>query len=818
MNAADVGLPAPEPTERGVDLPDFGRLASMLRRQWLLLVVVTLTVFAGMVIFTFRQAPRYTATVTIMMNTRSNVLSGLQQPSSDAPDDSGEIDTEVEVLKSRALTDQVVKALNLDNDPEFNARLRSTSPAGRLIKKPLDLLDALFTPGGGRALGGADGDRIKSHNAVIDSVLKSLNVRRLGATSVTDISFRSLDPVKAAAIANGYADQYLIQQMDAKYESSQTANHWLTQRLAELQPQVEQAEAAVQQYKAQHGLLASVGSTLTEQEISNLDTQLDQAKADLAEKDARMRTAQQDLQAGSTGENLAGPLASPTISALRAQQAEASSKLAEIQTTYGPRHPDTQRAQHQLAEINTQISAELSRQVDNLRSEDSIASQRVASLQASLANAKGTLVGNNAASVELADLQRRASAASALYDSLLSRATQVSTGQGGEQPDARIVSHASVPNRPSSPNKPLNLALGLMLGLAAGVGCVWLIEALSRGLNTPEEVERVFNLPHLAPVLSLKSTVDHREPGREVRRRVADRSLSILSAAFRKLRAAILASKGDDPILDAGRNLVDRPLTILSEACSNLRAQIPPPKARDDEPVPDAGRYVAEKPLSIFSEAFRNLRASILFSKGEGPVKVVALTSAIPGEGKTTTTLCLGKSMAMSGAKVVVVDCDLRCGDINRQIGGSPEFGLLEVLHGTAKLDDVLVRDEASGAWFLPLADAIYTPRDLFGTPAMDDLLEALRQRFDFVLLDTAPVLPVSDTRILAAKADIVLLLVKWRSTPRKLIEFAINSLNFAGADIAGIVLTQVDARELAKYENGYAGFYNAAYRKYYVQ
>jgi capsular exopolysaccharide synthesis family protein len=651
-----------------------------------------------------------------MINTRTSPVLGIQQALSglSGVSDDSVIDTEVEVLKSRTLADRVIKALNLDNDKEFNGA-RAASGAPPILGKPA-------APSGPRA---AAVEQTKVHDTVVDNVLRNLSVKRSGTTYVIDVTFKSNNPAKAAAIANAYADAYLIEQMQAKYDASQGATRWLNQRLDELQPQVEQAEAAVQQYKAQHGLLASVGSTLTEQEISNLNTQLDQAKADMAEKDARMRTAQQEVQAGSSGENLAGPLTSPTVSALRNQQAEVSAKVADLQTKYGPRHPEVQRAQRQLADINTQISAELARQVSNLRSEDAIAAQRVASLQASLAGAKGTLIGNNAASVELDDLQRRATAASTLYDSLLARAKQISAEQGSEQADARVVSLAKIPLKPTYPNKPMNLALGLMLGVGAGAGAVFLIEALARGVNTTEDVERFFNLPHLGSVLSLASTTNTKLAGI------------------------------------------------------------------------DASRYVADKPLSAFSEAFRNLRASILFSRTDGGIKVVALTSALPGEGKTTTAVCLGKSMAMSGAKVVIVDCDLRCGNINRLLDVQPSAGLIDVLEGRAKLDDVLLRDPTSGVWVLPLTEAIYTPVDLFGSPAMDTLLVELRHRFDVVLLDTAPVIPVSDTRILAAKADVVVLLAQWRKTPRKIIEAAVASLNYVGADIAGIALTQVNAKEM---------------------
>ncbi|MGH6958691.1 MAG: polysaccharide biosynthesis tyrosine autokinase [Caulobacteraceae bacterium] len=559
-----------------------------------------------------------------------------------------------------------------------------------------------------------------------------------------DVGFTSKSPEKSADIANAFADKYLSEQLQAKYEATQQATAWLNDRLAELEPQVDASEAAVQRYKAAHGLLASVGSTLTEQEISNLNEQLAQARADEAEKDARAHTAQQEAQAGSNGANLAGPLNSQTMMQLRTQQAEASAKVADLGTKYGPRHPEVQRAERELADINAQINQELARQVSNVQAEDQVARQRVASLQASLNGAKGALIGNNAASVELDDLVRKASAASTLYDSLLNRAKQTSTDLGDQQSDARVVSHAKIPVTPSYPNKTLDLGLGLLLGLAGGLAAGFAMEALDSGLTTSADVERWFGLPHLGAIPLLGSTQDDKGP------------------------------------------------------------KLAPPD------------QIVRKPLSAFAEAFRNLRASVVFSKVDTPVRVILITSALPGEGKTTTTWCLGKSMAMSGSKVVVVDCDLRRRNVSKLAGVEPERGLVELLQGGARLDDVLTHDEESGAWLLPLASSSYTPRDLFGSNAMDRLLEELKHRFDFVILDTAPVIPVSDTRVLAPKADATVFLVQWRKTPRKAIEAGLGLLKSIGVEVTGIALTLVDVREQAKFGYGDAGYYYRSYRKYY--
>jgi capsular exopolysaccharide synthesis family protein len=198
-------------------------------------------------------------------------------------------------------------------------------------------------------------------------------------------------------------------------------------------------------------------------------------------------------------------------------------------------------------------------------------------------------------------------------------------------------------------------------------------------------------------------------------------------------------------------------------------------------------------------------------------VKIVAVTSSLPGEGKTTTSICLGRASALQGARVVVVDCDLRRRTVNRVLGAEPTVGLLEVLSGESTLQEAIVVDKDTGAHFLPLAKSAFTPKDVFGTVAMDRLLTDLRARYDLVVLDTAPVLPVADTRVLAPKADAVIFLARWRKTPQHAIEAAFRLLSGTGAHMGGVALTQVDMKQQAKYGYGDAGYYYAEYKKYYV-
>ena len=226
--------------------------------------------------------------------------------------------------------------------------------------------------------------------------------------------------------------------------------------------------------------------------------------------------------------------------------------------------------------------------------------------------------------------------------------------------------------------------------------------------------------------------------------------------------------------------------------------------------------YMVDQPLSSFAEALRNLRAFLLFSGDARPVKLLALTSAVPREGKSMTSFCLARALALSGSNVVVVDCDLRLRGLSKLMG-EPATGIVQVVDGEAPLEQALVRDARTGLWVLPAAQGPI-PYDLFSRPECDALLRRLAERFDYVLLDTPPILGVADARIIAGKVDRVLYVVHWNKTPLRAAQAAVQILRESGADIAGALLTRVNVKAQSRY--GYAddSDYFQYYRNYYVQ
>jgi capsular exopolysaccharide synthesis family protein len=506
-------------------------------------------------------------------------------------------------------------------------------------------------------------------------------------------------------------------------------------------------ERVTEQYRAQSGLLEAEGSTLTEQAMAQLNMELINSRALLAERQARLRTVQAALASGGAADTSAEVLNSPTIAALKGQLAEAQRERSEAAVKYGPRHPAMLSIDQETAGLQAQIQSEVQKIVAGLSNEVEVQRRRIASVEESLSGQRTNLASNNVGAVKLREYQREAEASRTLYEGLLNRVKRLAEQSGIELPDARIVSRATPPLSPSWPKVPLNLMIGLVLGAALGAAAVMIVELMERSLRSPEDVQRRLGLPCLGAV----------------------------------------------PYLDKNVRLVDGELVAPEN-------------------------FILKRPVSAFGEALRSLRASVFFANPDRKVKVLAVTSALPDEGKTTTSISLARISALAGSKTVLVDCDLRRRSATHSLGIEAERGLTEVLFRTAKLEEVIQRDPSSGVDVVPLAQAEFTPRDLFGSEAMHQLIEQLRQKYDMVILDTAPVLPLADTRVLSPLADSVLLVVRWGRTPANIVQSAVEQLRSHNAKIAGVALDAVETGLFARMLYDRPDYYSELYQTYYIR
>ncbi|MBM6577483.1 polysaccharide biosynthesis tyrosine autokinase [Microvirga sp. SRT01] len=220
---------------------------------------------------------------------------------------------------------------------------------------------------------------------------------------------------------------------------------------------------------------------------------------------------------------------------------------------------------------------------------------------------------------------------------------------------------------------------------------------------------------------------------------------------------------------------------------------------------------------SAYAEGYRNLAASVLEAAGSGKVRTIALTSALPNEGKTTASIGLARIVAMSGPKVVLVDADMRRPSIASALGLRPDVGLQQVLDGEATLDEALVRDSDSPLYILPMLRAGIGGTQALNNGSFDRLIEDLKVRFDVVIFDASPVLPVVDGRLVAKKVDSTVLLVRWRKTPDAAVEMAVHLLQTLGVKMTGVALSRVDLHALARSGYGDPAQFMGSYAGYYA-
>lgn len=705
-------LPQPiqQPTQ-GRMLPDPAQLWLVFRRRigWFLLAaLITMALVAA---YTLTRPTLYTTTATVQLEPR--MPEAVKDVDSAAPKmgaDTNVIDTEVQILSSPRLAGRVAESLSAKY-PQFR------------------------TPPGDIAAGPGTHPRAAA-------LLGAVTVRRSGLTFLINIQATAREPQLAADIANGFAREYLAQQAQTKNMTAAEAQAFVDGRLDQLRSEVVAADAAVQNYKINNGLMSAEGATMAEQEVSTLNQQIAEARALLAEKTGQIEASRGNIGSGSSGADLPAALQSGTVATLRAREAELSGKLADLQSNYGELHPELRRVRDELADTRQQLQRQINRVVASLEADVQAARFRLNSLLASQGQARGSLANSNTAQIGFFELERKALAARTIYEAYLKRSHEMISQEGLLRPDARIETLARQPSSPSSPNYLLALVVGLGGGLIAGLAAMMLAEYFDARLRTRADVEQRLQVKYAGAIPDLFAV------------------------------------------------------------------------APDEDGLGPAD-YIVARPFSAFAEAFRSLKSALLLGSGSRS-RAIAITSALPREGKTSTAICLARTTALSGLRTVLVDCDARRRSASDALLPEGAAGLTDYLNRGVSLEQSVWLDEASGLHVLGSRQAPPQGSDLFRGNQWPELLEELRRHYDVILIDTAPVLGIAETRDVAARADTTLLLGRWRQTPIKAADTTIDLLLDAGVNLFGMALSMVDTRKYAStgqedvyhYHRQFAGYY----------
>jgi succinoglycan biosynthesis transport protein ExoP len=731
---------------------DLRSILGMLRRRKSVIFGTVAAVLLVTLLVLIQLTPRYTSSAELMLNTRQQNVVDIETVVSGLNVDPGALQTgvqsEINIITSRSLARRVVEKLGLMQDPEFNGRLRQRSALDYI--NPLRWLEsaarwtmAAIGLGPSRNENPEPRTAQEEENAALSSVISSFlshvtvsNDRR--SYSIV-ISFTSEDPEKAAVIANAIADQYLVDQLEAKFEATRRATAWLNERLTDLREKVKESETALQAYREQANLIDNQGQTVSAQQLSELNSQLILARTERAQVEARLRRVRELVKTGGV-ESSPEVLANPLIQRLREQETDLARQQAELGGRYGERHPTMINLKAEIRDLRSKIDAEVNKIVLSLANEVEVSRARESTLASNLASIQQNVGELNKASVRLNELQREADANRALFETFLNRFKETSNQDQIIQPDARIISAAETPLGPSFPRQKVILALALGISVFLGVFLALLIERLDNGFRSPEQVERLTGVPGLGLIPSVRAS-------------------------------------------------------------------------RKSQPQD----YLLQKPTSAYAEALQSVRTALHFSNVDHPPKVILVTSALPEEGKTTFAVSLGRIAARSGLKVVLVDADMRRPKVARSLGLESDAGLRELLAGDALIPGVLHKDEPSGMHIIPSQPDTPGPQDLLGSRRMRDLIRQMSSLYDLVVIDSPPIMAVSDAIVLSGLADATLVMVRWETTPREVTISAVRQLRQSGGRIAGAVLTRVNMRKHARFSYGDSGYYYDKYKGYYA-
>lgn len=723
-NIREAVLPTREPREEAaarVDDFDIRRLvATIWRSKWTVLALTA--VGLALAILYLRQAvPLYRAKAEVLWEVANPNLADLDPVASQSVlgTDFMRLQSQIKIATSSRLLGRVVDDLKLTEVAYLNRF--AVPPEARPIDftKPQGWLEGLARIG--LDLGRPqqiDPPAAKQREITIARLGKALGIDWVENSYVMTIRASAPEPQLAAEIANTVARYYILDQLEKKFEATRDATGWLSERVAELRADLEADEQAVEDFSAASELISEEVLAARSRQIKEMRDR----RGDIADRRrelTRQESALDELRRADDFSAIADLLRRPDLVDLAGEIADAPDE--------GVRAAIISRFDRALSPATLSIAQNITR-----------AEAQIAALGGSVAELEREIDIQSKALVELRQLQREAEASRLIYESFLSRLKETTVQEGIQQPDARLLSDAWVPDRASTPNRAAVLGLGLVAGLVLGVAIVVLRERLNATFRTATEIEA-------------------------------------------RSGYAVLGSI---------------PLAPLPRRQALIE-------------------FLTKKPGSTFAEAIRNLRTSVLLANIDKAPQVIMISSGEPNEGKTTTAIALAQISCSLGKSVLVIECDLRRRNFRRYFGIEHEMGLLSVLAGRRRYDEVVHVEEGSGMHVLPGEKTPVNAADVFASQRFGEFVRELRGHYDFIFIDTPPVLAVPDARVIAQHTDALVYVVRWNRTLRETVASGLRTFAQVNAKITGIALTQVDMKDMDRY--GYRAYsYHRTAQRYY--
>ena len=715
---------------RDEEIIDLRQIFHVLNRHRWAIISFTAAITLMAILLVFSMTPIYEATATLQIEQeQAKVLSIEEVYGIDGGNDSY-LNTQFEVLKSRAVLEKVVNKLDLLNNPEYNGSLKEAPwYAGMLdwrswfgLKEPQ-----------------APDDPNMIMRDTINTLAASISIEPVRKTQIVKIHAQSENPQLAAKIANAVANAYIESYMESKLALTLNATDWMQGRMGELSEKLKVAEEELQNYREQENLIELEGVlSASSDELKALTNALVQVRSKLAVSENIYKQIRSGAMRKGDSQSLQAVLEHPLIQDLKQEESKLERLVTELSRRYGPKHPQMISAKSELDSIRQNMNLQISNIVEGVEREYEIDSANERSLSGAVEELKQRIQVTNRKEFRLNALEREVQTNKDLYDAFFKRIQETSATSDLQTANARIVDQAFTPEAPVKPKKKLIVAVAMLMGLLISCGIAFLLEMLNNTIRTTRDVEEKLNLPVLGVLPKLTEK-------------------TVLSRVF------------------------------------NL---------------------FTDKKQAAFGEAVRTIRTSINLTAMDQQHRLFAVTSTVPGEGKSTVASNLALSLGQLG-KTLLVDCDLRRPVVGKNFnikGGSA--GLANLLAGTTTISEAIHKLEGFDA--IPCGMVPPNPQELLSSEQFATVLKTLREQYDYVVLDSPPVQNVSDVLMVSRHCDGLVYVVEAGRMQANTVIAAVGRLLQARSPVTGAVLNKIDpkAKDTYGYNQGYydsTGYYSGA-------
>jgi polysaccharide biosynthesis transport protein len=747
----------------GPDLPAtptlgkrFDFVVSFLRRRYLAVLIPLLLSLALGGLYLFKTPPTYTASATILIEPRKGLLQ--QTLGGDPPTDVAWIESQIGVLKSQNVASYVVKQLRLVEDPQF---IRSGDGLIDQLLAGLDQLlarlDQLLARLGWQAEPKTEADHV---GETIAAFMKQLDVRRIGTSYLMRIDFRSRNREQAVKIVNTMIDAYILDQLNAKYQANRRTGDWLQERLQTLREQAAASERAVIEFKAKNNIVAASGTLMNEKQLSEMSGRLATARANTTDVQVRLerieavrRAYQEDKPGSAADETVSEAMSSGIINKLRDRYLDLVNREADWSARYGKNHTAVVNLRNQIRDMRRSIFDELGRIQEQFKSEYEIAKKRQDELEKALVTLVSQSTETNQAQVALFSLEAAAQSYRKIYDNFLQQHTVSIQQQTFPVTEARQTSAGSAIK--TAP-KPLQVCIvAIFAGGMLGVGLGAFREIRDRGFRTREQVRTVLATECLALVPLLPD----------------DRRKRFLSSR---------QSLAMEPIGKAQLAVAHRALS-----CG-----------------PKSMRTIVDSPSSAYAEAVRSIKLTVDLNSQDKFTKVIGLTSCLPSEGKSSLAAAMASLIAQGGARVVLVDCDVRNPSLSRALAPKASSGFLDVVAGKVGFEDAVWNDSTTNMAFLPAGRWVPNASEILASDKAKLLFETLQIKYDYVIVDLAPLVAGVGVRATSRLIDSYVLVIEWGATKIDEVQYALRHAPGVQENIVGAVLNKVNMAAMSRYDS----------------